>query len=219
MIRAQEAGGRSLAGQRHSEGSRSGKLVGPSRRRQVVSHICDILRISERRACRVLGQPRATQRRAPRASSEEEALSRRIVELATRYGRYGYRRITALLRRESWRLNHKRVERLWRREGLKVPKKQPRRGRLWLNDGSCVRLRPDHRDHVWSCDFLLARTADGRAFRILTILHGSQGRILRHRYMRRLVRDEEGGGSNPCSPTCRRPRTSLVPVIFSVPIA
>ena len=136
----------------------------------MVSHICDMLHISERRACRVLGQPRATQRRVPGASSEEEALSRRIIELATRYGRYGYRRITALLRRESWRVNHKRVERIWRREGLKVPKKQPKRGRLWLNDGSCVRLRPEHRDHVWSYDFLLARTADCRAFRVLTIL-------------------------------------------------
>lgn len=118
----------------------------------MVSHICDMLHISERRACRVLGQPRATQRRVPGASSEEEALSRRIIELATRYGRYGYRRITALLRRESWRVNHKRVERIWRREGLKVPKKQPKRGRLWLNDGLCVRLRPEHRDHVWSYD-------------------------------------------------------------------
>jgi putative transposase len=129
-----------------------------------------MLHISERRACKVLGQPRATQRRVRCTSSEEEALSRRIVELASRYGRYGYRRITALLRRESWRVNHKRVERIWRREGLKVPKKQPKRGRLWLNDGSCVRLRPEHRDHVWSYDFLLARTADGRALRILTIL-------------------------------------------------
>ena len=136
----------------------------------MVSRICDMLHISERRACRVLGQPRATQRRVPVPSSKEDALSERIIELATRYGRYGYRRITALLRRESWRVNHKRVERIWRQEGLKVPKKQPKRRRLWLNDGSCVRLRPDHRDHVWSYDFLLARTADGRAFRILTIL-------------------------------------------------
>jgi putative transposase len=136
----------------------------------VVSRICDVLHISERRACEVLGQPRATQRRVRCTSGEEEALSRRIVELATKYDRYGYRRITALLRRESWKVNHKRVERIWRREGLKVPKKQPKRGRLWLNDGSCVRLRPEHRDDVWSYDFLLAKTADGRAFRLLTVL-------------------------------------------------
>ena len=90
--------------------------------------------------------------------------------LATRYGRYGYRRITALLNERGWKVNHKRVERIWRREGLKVPQKQPKRGRLWLNDGSCIRLRPEHKDHVWSYDFVTAGTADGRAFRMLTII-------------------------------------------------
>jgi len=94
----------------------------------------------------------------------------RIIELATQYGRYGYRRITALLRTKGWKVNHKRVEKIWRREGLKVPQKQPKRSRLWLNDGSCIRLRPEHKDHVWSYDFVVARTADGRALRILTIL-------------------------------------------------
>jgi transposase InsO family protein len=93
-----------------------------------------------------------------------------MIELAGQYGRYGYRRITAMLRREGWRVNHKRVERLWRREGLKVPAKQPKRRRLWLNDGSCVRLRPQHRDHVWSYDFVYARTHDGRPLRMLTLI-------------------------------------------------
>ncbi len=102
--------------------------------------------------------------------SEEEKLAAEIIRLATAYGRYGYRRITALLKREGWRVNHKRVERIWRKEGLKVPKKQPKRGRLWLNDGSCVRLRPNHKDHVWSYDFMMARTEEGRALRILTII-------------------------------------------------
>ena len=97
-------------------------------------------------------------------------LSERIIELATRYGRYGYRRITALLRREGWQVNHKRVQRIWRREGLKVPQRQPKRGRLWLNDGSCIRLRPEHRNHVWSYDFVHARTRDGRGIRLLTVL-------------------------------------------------
>jgi transposase InsO family protein len=92
------------------------------------------------------------------------------VDLACQYGRYGYRRITALLREEGWKVNHKRVERLWRKEGLKVPKKQPKRRRLWLNDGSCVRRRPEYRNHVWSYDFLHARTSEGRAFRLLTII-------------------------------------------------
>jgi transposase InsO family protein len=80
------------------------------------------------------------------------------VRLASRFGRYGYRRVTALLKAEGWRVNHKRVERIWRREGLKVPMKQPKRGRLWLNDGSCVRLRPLRRNHVWAYDFVADRT-------------------------------------------------------------
>jgi putative transposase len=97
-------------------------------------------------------------------------LSERIIALATQYGRYGYRRITAMLRQEGWQVNHKRVERIWRREGLKVPQKQPKRGRLWLNDGSCIRLRPEHKDHIWSYDFVMARTVEGRAFRMLNII-------------------------------------------------
>jgi len=94
----------------------------------------------------------------------------RIIELATQYGRYGYRRITAMLRQEGWQVNHKRVERIWGQEGLKVPKKQPKRRRLWFNDGSCTRLRPERKDHVWSYDFVTARTDEGRAFRILNII-------------------------------------------------
>ena len=93
-----------------------------------------------------------------------------ITALATKYGRYGYRRITALLNKQNWQVNHKRVERIWRKEGLKVPKKQPKRGRLWLNDGSCIRLRPEYKDHIWSYDFVTARTADGRAFRMLNLI-------------------------------------------------
>ncbi len=102
--------------------------------------------------------------------SDEPALVGRMVELATTYRRYGYRRVTALLRSEGFAVNHKRVERLWRQEGLKVPQKQPKRGRLWLNDGSCVRLRPERKNHVWSYDFVHARTRDGRAFRMLTLI-------------------------------------------------
>ena len=94
----------------------------------------------------------------------------RTIELATRYGRYGYRRITALLRQEGFRMNHKRVERIWKRECLKVPQEQPKRGCLWLTDGSCIRIRPEYKDHVWSYDFMLARTAEGIAFRTLTII-------------------------------------------------
>jgi transposase InsO family protein len=118
----------------------------------------------------VLDQPRSTQRRVRSAPSDEPRLIKRIVELASDYGRYGYRRVTALLHREGWVVNHKRVERLWRQEGLKVPQKQPKRRRLWLADGSCVRLRPAFKDHVWSYDFLHARTHDGRVFRVLSII-------------------------------------------------
>ena len=92
------------------------------------------------------------------------------MELASQYSRYGYRRITALLQHEGWRVNHKRVERLWRREGLKVPAKQPKRGRLWLNDGSCLRLKPEFPGHIWSYDFVMERTQDGQAFRILNVI-------------------------------------------------
>ena len=80
----------------------------------------------------MLGQARKTQRRTPGITDEEERLRARIIELATQYGRYGYRRITAMLSQEGWKVNHKRVERIWRMEGLKVPKKQPKRKRLWL---------------------------------------------------------------------------------------
>ena len=128
------------------------------------------LDVSERRACQLIGQSRSTQRYTSRVRDKEEILRQEIVRLASDYGRYGNRRITALLRRDGWQVNHKRVERIWRQEGLKVPKKQPKRSRLWLNDGSCVRLRPTHRNHVWSYDFVAARTHDGRPLKILTVI-------------------------------------------------
>jgi putative transposase len=126
--------------------------------------------ISERRACRAIGQPRSTQRHECKIPDDEERLTSQITKLATQYGRYGYRRITALLKNDGWRVNHKRVERIWRREGLKVPQKLPKRGRLWLNDGSCIRLRPERKDHVWSYDMVMERTSDGRPLRILAII-------------------------------------------------
>jgi putative transposase len=118
----------------------------------------------------VLGQHRSTQRKVPRGADDEQVLSEAIIALAKQYGRYGYRRVTALLCHAGWTVNHKRVERIWRREGLKVPQRQPKRGRLWLNDGSCIRLRPEYPGHVWAYDFVEGRTHDGRKFRILTII-------------------------------------------------
>jgi len=135
-----------------------------------VDHVCKVMGVSERRACQVLGQPRSTQRHVRKVPEDEELLAEQVIALASQYGRYGYRRITALLRNEGWRVNHKRVERIWRQEGLKVPQKQPKRGRLWLTDGSCIRLRPMKKDHVWSYDLVMARTSDGRPLRILVII-------------------------------------------------
>ena len=146
--------------------------------------------VSERRACRVLGQPRSTQRRQRTVADEEKLLVSRMVQLATQYGRYGYRRLTALLRAEGWPANHQRIERLWRQEGLKVPQKQPKRRRLWLNDGSCVRLRPAYRDHVWSYDFMHARTHEGRAFRLLTIIDECSRECLALKVARRLTSED-----------------------------
>ena len=136
--------------------------------------------------CVALGQHRSTQRKTPRGQDDEEALTADIIELARQYGRYGYRKITALLRDAGWVVNAKRVERIWRREGLKVPAKQPKRGRLWLNDGSCIRLRPEHRDHVWSYDFVEDRTHDGRKFRTLNVVDEFTRECLAIRVARKL---------------------------------
>ncbi len=113
-----------------------------------MEHVTAELGVSQRLACRVLDQHRSTQRKAPCRPDVEAVLTQAIIDLATQYGRYDTRRITALLRAEGWCCNHKRVERIWRAEGLKVPARQPKRGRLWLNDGSCLRLRLDRPNHV-----------------------------------------------------------------------
>lgn len=128
-------------------------------------HVQQKLGVSERRACIVLNQPRSVQRHQSNKSGEEEVLRRDIVRLASTYGRYGYRRITALLRAQGWRVNHKRVERIWREEGLRVPVKQPKRGRLYLNDG-----RPCFKNHVWSYDFVSDRLYNGKKIRMLTVI-------------------------------------------------
>ena len=115
-----------------------------------MEHAREKYEVSERHACRLLGQWRRTQRYAAIQRIDEDALTEAIIALASEYGRYGYRRITALLQRAGWQVGKDRVQRIWRREGLKVPQKQRPRGRLWLNDGSCVRLRPERANHVWS---------------------------------------------------------------------
>jgi len=146
--------------------------------------------VSERRACRVIDQPRPTQRRSLKVLDDEESLTADIVKLAVRFGRYGYRRITALLQDRGWQVNHKRVERIWRREGLKVPKKQPKRGRLWLNDGSITRLKPERKGHVWAYDFVACRTEDGRAVRMLTVIDEYTRECLAIKVARRIKSDD-----------------------------
>ena len=130
----------------------------------------EALGVSERRACRVIEQPRSTQRYEAMLSGEEDRLTRDILVLACKYGRYGYRRVGEMLERAGWMVNHKRVERIWRQEGLRVPKKQPKRGRLWLGDASCVRRRAERANHVWSYDFVADRTHNGRPYRMLVVV-------------------------------------------------
>lgn len=142
--------------------------------------------VSERHVCKVLGQHRSTQRKRPRGRADEERLTADIIELVRQYGRYGYRRIAELLRRSGWLVNDKRVEHIWRREGLKVPAKQPKRKRLWFKDGSCIRLRAEHPNHVWSYDFMEDRTHDGRKIRLLNVVDEFTRECLAIRIDRRL---------------------------------
>lgn len=142
--------------------------------------------LSERQACRLVGQPRGTQRYSVIVRADEDTLTRAIVELASQYGRYGYRRITSLLNDAGWDVGTDRVQRIWRREGLKVPSRQRPRGRLWLNDGSCIRLRPERRNHVWSYDFVEAQTHDGRKVRLMTLIDEFTRECLAIRVARRI---------------------------------
>lgn len=128
------------------------------------------LNVSERMACRVVGQIRSTQRYEPVVDPQKELVRSRIVGLATQYGRYGYKTITSMLQLEGFEVGRDFVHRIWQQEGLQVPQKQPKRARLWLADGSCIRLRPMHRNHVWSYDFVSEQTHDGRKFKILNII-------------------------------------------------
>ncbi|MCP9482656.1 IS3 family transposase [Shimia sp. CNT1-13L.2] len=163
-----------------------GKLLSPARRRACIDLIRSEMKVSERRICRLLGQHRSTQRYQPQGREDEEQLVEDMIELAREYGGYGYRRVAALLQDAGWQVSTGRVERLWKREGLKVPSKQPKKGRLWLNDGSCIRLRSEHRNHVWSYDFVHCRTDDGKAFRTLNILDEFSRECLAIRVKRKL---------------------------------
>jgi putative transposase len=180
------AGRGSVVGQTDPKGYCGGKLLSPERRRCAVEHAREEYAVSERRACRVVKQWRGTQRYLPLRRTDEDQLTQAILALAGKYGRYGYRRITVLLRDAGWPVGKDRVQRIWRREGLKVPQKQRPRGRLWLGDGSCVRLRPERANHVWSYDFAKTMTHDGRALRVLVVIDEYTRECLALRVARRL---------------------------------
>jgi putative transposase len=144
--------------------------VSPARRRKAVAQAMTSFEVSERRACRALGVPRSTLRYVGVGRERDEALLLRVRELAREHPRYGYRRITALLKREGWSVNRKRVHRLWRREGLKVPPIQRKRRRLGSSEHGCTRHRAERPNHVWSYDFVMDQTADGRRLKILPIV-------------------------------------------------
>ena len=152
-------------------------------------HVRQRLDTPERRTCKTIGLARSTFRYKATLRDDDE-LRLALIRLAKQYGRYGYRRIWALLLQQGWKIGVSRVERIWRREGLKVPKKQPKRGRLWLNDGSCIRLRPCWPNHVWSYDFVQDRTHDGKKFRMLTVIDEFTRRCLAILVARKLNSDD-----------------------------
>ena len=154
--------------------------------RQAVQQVRTRLGHSERRICRALGIRRSTVRYVAQPREDDSALTAAVTRLACQYGRYGYRRIHALLRAEGWHVSHSRVSRIWRLEGLKVPHKQPKRSRLWLNDGSCIRLSPRHRNHVWSWDFVFDRTQDGRVLKLMVVMDEYTRRCLAIHVARRI---------------------------------
>src|SRR5215213_2512157 len=161
-------------GHQHPQGGEPGKLLSPTRRKAAVEHVGQRLGVSERRACRAMGQPRSRQRYEGRKVHRDHALVERMIELSRENPRYGYRRVWAMLRREGWPVNKKRVHRLWRMEGLKVPDKQRKRRRLAKLEGtsenSCTRRRAESRNHVWSYDFVMDETEEGRRLKMMPIV-------------------------------------------------
>jgi transposase InsO family protein len=146
-------------------------MVSPSSRRRAVSQVSGQMRgVSERRVCRALGVLRSTCRYRPRKDVAETRLRRRLHVLSSRHPRYGYRRVAALLRSEGFAVNRKRVHRLWREEGLRVPRRQQKRRRLGGAAAGCTRRQAQSRNDVWSMDFVFDRTNDQRPLKILTVL-------------------------------------------------
>jgi len=144
--------------------------VSPARKRAAVEHLQEQFGASERRACQVVDQPRSTQRYAGQPPDDEPKLVARMLELVRQRPRFGYRRIAALLRAEGWAVNVKRVYRLWRREGLKVPRKSRKRRGMGSSANACHVRRAEQKDHVWTWDFVFDRTTSGTTLKWLSIV-------------------------------------------------
>lgn len=144
--------------------------MSPSRKRAAVEELKSSFDVSERRACAVVDQPRSSQRYHCRRPDDEEPLVRRILELAKRQPRHGYRMITGALRAEGWHVNRKRVYRIWRREGLKVPQIRRKRRRLGSSENSCARRRAERPNDVWAWDFVFDHTSNGRQLKWLSVV-------------------------------------------------
>ena len=144
--------------------------MSPSRKRRAIHHLLDKFEVSERRACALLEQPRATQRYAPRRPAKDQALMTELRGLTRQYPRFGYRRMAQLLRRRGWAVNTKRVQRLRAAHGLQVVRERHKRRRLGHSDNGCARHRPERPNHVWSVDFISDQTEDGRKLKMLVVL-------------------------------------------------
>ena len=144
-------------------------MVGPARKREAVRHVGEVLEVSERRACGVTEQPRGTQRYRGKQRGKDAALVAELRRISAEHPRAGYRMATALLRRAGMEVNAKRVQRLWRQEGLRVPRRQRKRQRLGSSESGTQRLRAERINHVWSYDFVFDQTEDGRRLKWLPI--------------------------------------------------
>jgi len=145
-------------------------MVGPARQREAVRFAKRKLGYPERRICRALDVARSTIRYKPKVADFTKRLLGRILELVGKFPRYGYKRITVLLRREGWRVNRKRVHRLWKQEGLRVPKRTRKRRRLGCSANACHRHRATHKNHVWTLDFVWDITEDGHQLKFLAVV-------------------------------------------------
>ena len=145
-------------------------MLSPARKRKATEHVKQWMDVSERRACKVISQPRMTQRYKTKQPDKDKVLTREINKLAKKHKRYGYRMITAKLRQAGWNVNHKRVQRIWQKEGLQVPYRRKFKKAKGDSQNSCAVRKALFPNHVWTYDFMSDQTEDGRKLKLLTIL-------------------------------------------------